>query len=158
MGEVLVLNAGYEPLHTVSVKHAIRMLVREVAIVEEALPGRTFGALPYPKVLRLVRYVTLKWRATRPPTWSKNRLLFRDLNTCGYCGDPANTVDHIVPYAKGGKSTWLNTVAACRSCNHVKRNRTPEEAGMKLHTTPYIPTWWDLAAGWLPKEDLASAG
>ena len=28
---VLVLNASLEPLHTVSVPHAVRMLIREVA-------------------------------------------------------------------------------------------------------------------------------
>ena len=31
--KVLVLNAGYEPLHTVSVPHAIRMLVRQVETI-----------------------------------------------------------------------------------------------------------------------------
>ena len=36
---VIVLNASYEPLHTVSIQHAIRMLVREVAVVEEARVG-----------------------------------------------------------------------------------------------------------------------
>lgn len=43
MGSVLVLNAGYEPLHRVSYQHAIRMLVREVAVVEESVEGATFA-------------------------------------------------------------------------------------------------------------------
>ena len=36
---VIVLNTDNTTLHTVSVQHAIRMLVREVAIVEEAAGG-----------------------------------------------------------------------------------------------------------------------
>ena len=33
---VTLLNASYEPLAKVSFKHAVKMLFREVAIVEEA--------------------------------------------------------------------------------------------------------------------------
>ena len=39
MSGVIVLNASYEQLHVVSIPHAIRMLVREVAVVEEAHDG-----------------------------------------------------------------------------------------------------------------------
>jgi len=73
MSSVLVLNAGYEPLHRVSVRHAIRMLVREVAVVEEVIEGQTIGNFPMPSVLRLVRYVKLHWRKEQPK-WSKKRL------------------------------------------------------------------------------------
>ena len=38
MNVVLVLHADYGPLHRVSVRHAIRMLFREVAVVHEARP------------------------------------------------------------------------------------------------------------------------
>lgn len=51
---VLVLNADLGPLHRVSFRHAIRMLVRQVAVVHEAEPGRIVGPWPAPKVLRLV--------------------------------------------------------------------------------------------------------
>ena len=43
MEGVLVLNKGYEPLHRVSIQHAIRMLVRGVAEVEKAVEGQNFG-------------------------------------------------------------------------------------------------------------------
>ena len=42
---VIVLNTDNTTLHTVSVNHAIKMLVRQVAIVEEARAGHTIG--PY---------------------------------------------------------------------------------------------------------------
>ena len=45
---VVVLNTDNTALHTVSVKHAIKMLVREVAIVEEARDGHRIGPDPWP--------------------------------------------------------------------------------------------------------------
>ena len=57
MSSVLVLNAGYEPLHKVSVKHAIKMIVREVAVIEESHDDEMFGSFPVPKVLRLLKYI-----------------------------------------------------------------------------------------------------
>ena len=61
---VLVLNASYEPLQRVSMRHAIKMLVREVAVIEEEAGG-SFGPFPVPKVLRLVRYVVTRWMHRR---------------------------------------------------------------------------------------------
>jgi 5-methylcytosine-specific restriction endonuclease McrA len=37
---------------------------------------------------------------------------------CAYCGDEANTVDHIIPINKGGTDHPLNLVAACARCNY----------------------------------------
>jgi 5-methylcytosine-specific restriction endonuclease McrA len=144
MSGVLVLNAGYEPMHRVSIRHAIGMLVREVAVVEEAVEGRSVGPFPMPRVLRLVRYVALKWRH-RTPSWSRARLLERDGGVCGYCGGVGDTVDHVVPVCRGGGSGWLNTVAACRKCNHRKGSRTVAAAGMTLRVTPWVPTWWQVS-------------
>ncbi len=145
MSGVLVLNAGYEPLHRVSVRHAIRMLVREVAVVEEAVEGESIGHFAMPSVLRLVRYVKLHWRKEKPK-WSKKRLFIRDNGCCGYCGKPANTIDHVVPRSHGGQSTWTNTVASCFKCNSKKGARTPAEAGMKLLVVPRVPSWHEISA------------
>lgn len=142
MSTVLVLNAGYEPLHRVSVKHAIKMIVREVAVIEEAAE-EMFGNFPKPLVLRLVKYVQIKWRS-RNPKWSRNRLMIRDGYRCGYCGKDAKTVDHIVPRSKGGETNWLNTVAACLKCNSKKGSRTLKESGMKIIIDIYSPSWYDI--------------
>jgi 5-methylcytosine-specific restriction endonuclease McrA len=141
---VLVLNASYEPLHKVDVRHAVRMLVRGVAVVEEAVEGRRIGHFPLPRVLRLVRYVTMRWRHGRRPAWGKRGLCRRDRGLCGYCGMWANTVDHVVPQSRGGGTTWENTVLACGSCNSRKRDRTPVEAGMRLLVQPRVPHWSEL--------------
>lgn len=140
MADVLVLNAGYEPLHRVSLKHAIHMLVREVAVVEESVDGRSFGPFPFPRVLRLVRYVAMRWRYRHGarPVCTKDGVKQRD-GRCAYCGGRAETVDHVLPRSRGGTSTWLNLVAACRACNHRKADRTPQEAGMALLVVPYVP-------------------
>jgi 5-methylcytosine-specific restriction endonuclease McrA len=133
--DVLVLNASYEPLQRVSVRHAIKMLVREVAVIEEASDG-TFGPFPMPRVLRLVRYVVARWRNRRGCT--KSAVKARD-RMCAYCGGTAETVDHIVPRSRGGTLTWDNAVAACLRCNHRKADRTPAEAGMTLLVQPGPP-------------------
>lgn len=135
---VLVLNAGYEPLHRVSLQHAIRMLVRGVAVVEESAAGSRFiGPYPVPAVLRLVRYVQMKWMHHTPGP-SKADIKRRD-HRCAYCGGRPETVDHVFPRSRGGGNTWLNLVAACLACNQAKADRTPDEAGMDLLVTPYVP-------------------
>lgn len=138
---VLVLNADLGPLHHVSVKHAVRMLLRQVAEVHEAEPDRIIGVFPVPRVLRLVTYVVTRWRHNHDPHWSRRRVLDRDQRRCGYCGHRATTVDHIVPRSRGGADTWCNTIAACNSCNQRKRDRTPAEAGMHLRFRPAVPAW-----------------
>ena len=73
-----------------------------------------------------------------------NRTLFRrDQHLCAYCGteySPSDlSRDHIVPTSKNGPDIWMNVVTACYSCNKLKDDRTPEEAGMELLYVPYVP-------------------
>lgn len=143
--DVLVLNADMEPLHRVSLRHAIRMLVRQVADIHEAHPDRLMGVFPVPVAVRLVRYVYAKWRHTAGPAWTKPGVLKRDGHRCGYCGGAASTVDHIVPRSRGGANSWANSVAACYGCNQAKADRTPPEAGMRLRVKPTAPTWASFA-------------
>lgn len=146
MDSVLVLNADLGPLHRVSLRHAVRMLVREVAVVHEAEPDIRIGVFPVPRVVRLVHYIVTKWRYSTGPAWSRPGVMARDRHRCGYCGGQATTIDHVLPRSRGGRNTWLNTVAACGGCNQRKGDRTPAEARMSLRVTPYAPTWATLAA------------
>ncbi len=145
MTAVALLNASYEPLGSVSFPHAVRMLFREVATVEEAQEDRMIGPHPWPRVIRLVRYVAATWMY-RPAGYTRRGVLLRDRHRCGYCRGRATTVDHVIPRSRGGTWTWLNTVGACRACNHRKANRTPAEAGMRLLVTPFVPTRAQLVA------------
>jgi 5-methylcytosine-specific restriction endonuclease McrA len=143
---VLVLNADLGPLHRVSMRHAIRMLLRQVAEVHEAEPDRLLGVYPIPRVVRLVRYVVTRWRYGSEPSWSRPRVLARDGHRCAYCGGQATTIDHVLPRSRGGGNSWTNTVAACSGCNGRKGDRTPAEAGMVLRIEPTVPTWAALTA------------
>ncbi len=75
------------------------------------------------------------------------KLFARDRNLCAYCGGEFHegelTREHIVPFASHGVDHWMNVVTACRSCNHRKGPRTPEQAHMPLLYTPYVPSLWE---------------
>lgn len=139
--QVVLLNASHEPLGTVPFQHAVKMLFRKVAVVVEGDETRPdIGPHPWPKVLRLVRYVYQKW-LDRPARWHRGGVFIRDGHRCAYCGKKADTIDHVLPRSRGGEWSWLNCVAACEGCNHDKGDRTPEEARMPLrYATPYVPT------------------
>jgi hypothetical protein len=81
------------------------------------------------------------------PSLTNAKLFARDRNVCAYCGDHFHeselTREHIVPFAQKGQNHWMNVVTACKSCNHRKSNRTPEQAKMPLLYTPYVPSLWE---------------
>jgi 5-methylcytosine-specific restriction endonuclease McrA len=39
---------------------------------------------------------------------------------CAYCGEAADTLDHVKPRHKGGATVTTNLVPACRPCNRRK--------------------------------------
>jgi 5-methylcytosine-specific restriction endonuclease McrA len=45
---------------------------------------------------------------------------------CGYCGDEATSLDHIVPRFKSGSSNRNNLIPACRRCNANKASENME--------------------------------
>ena len=69
-----------------------------------------------------------KARALRESQWWKRRLA---KGLCYYCGQPTSprelTMDHIVPVARGGRSTKGNVVTACKKCNNAKKQLLPME-------------------------------
>ncbi|MDA1758155.1 phage replisome organizer N-terminal domain-containing protein [Bacillus cereus] len=56
----------------------------------------------------------------------KQFLLGNDMGTCAYCGDQANTLDHLIPKSHGGLDTQENCVSCCKQCNEIKTNRPIE--------------------------------
>ncbi|PWH07236.1 restriction endonuclease [Brachybacterium endophyticum] len=156
MSVVKVFNKGYDPatgigelLHTTSVRHAFGMIRRGVADpVELTLAGERI----VPTALELTRELSGAWvegDACRSVGFSFRAVHERDHWSCAYCGRSVSkrpqcaallaTVDHIVPASRGGESSWLNLVSACRECNGRKADQTPEEAGMPLRYAPYDP-------------------
>jgi 5-methylcytosine-specific restriction endonuclease McrA len=64
-------------------------------------------------------------RLTR--TYKKQRLavLARDNYVCFYCGNDADTADHIIPIKEHGDPIDMqNMVACCRRCNSAKGARS----------------------------------
>ncbi|HHN93969.1 MAG TPA: HNH endonuclease [Anaerolineae bacterium] len=163
---VLLLNASYVPLRSITIRDAADLMMRGVVDAVDGVaarlhtPGTVFEV---PSVLRLRYYVNVPRRGA---VWSRRGVLSRDKFTCVYCGlsvgDRRNgrivkrtdfTVDHLVPKSRGGGNTWSNTACACRWCNHRKANRTPHEAGMKLLWEPKRPrTNYLIADGEIPEE------
>ncbi len=149
MGSVLVLNATYQPLSTVSTRRAVVLLLKEKAELLEAAESRLRSAnisLPVPLVIRLVYYV-------RVPNHfgihlNRANVLLRDNYTCQYCGATPSrkelTIDHVVPRVLGGTTTWDNLVCACKPCNLKKGGRTPEQANMPLRKIPGEPRYMAL--------------
>jgi 5-methylcytosine-specific restriction endonuclease McrA len=45
---------------------------------------------------------------------------------CGYCGEEATSLDHIIPRFKSGSSNRNNLIPACRRCNTSKASEQME--------------------------------
>jgi hypothetical protein len=85
---------------------------------------------------------------TRTTVYTDREILYaRDKYLCAYCGQEFNyhklTIDHVMPQSRGGKNVWVNCVTACKSCNHSKGDKTPEEADMELLYVPYAPNMFE---------------
>lgn len=163
---VLLLNVGYQPIGTVSIKDAVGLMMRNVVDSVDGVaaqlrtPNRVFTV---PSILRLKYYVNVPHRTV---TWSRHKVFARDGWTCIYCRKMVGeyrgnkklfhsdfTIDHIIPRSHGGRSTWSNTACACYRCNHRKADRTPNEAGMRLLWEPKRPrTNYLIASGDIPEE------
>ncbi|MCB0350396.1 MAG: HNH endonuclease [Bdellovibrionales bacterium] len=73
-----------------------------------------------------------KARELRASQWWRNQV---GQGLCYYCNEKFSkellTMDHVVPIARGGKSTKSNIVVACKECNSQKKYLTPVELTMQ---------------------------
>ena len=151
----LVLNASYEPLSIVSSRRAICLLLADKAELVECDEGVVHSAsvsIPVPAVVRLRYMVRVPRRAVAAV--SRRAVFARDEYRCQYCGDAAESIDHVIPRSRGGEHCWENVVAACRPCNVRKRDRLLHETTMVLRRRPDAPremTWVVVAVGTVPQ-------
>lgn len=146
MADTLVLNRANEPVDIISWQAAIRLWYQgKVEIVVEYTTrfiGCTLGQLNMPAV---VRHVKGFFRRRRKIKFSRQNIYARDKGKCQYCGSKVTssefTYEHVIPRARGGKTSWENIVVACTPCNQRKGDKTPAEAGMRLSTMPSKPTY-----------------
>ena len=75
-------------------------------------------------------------RKMYPETYNRSTLSVEDftvwteqhyLEDCLYCGNPATSVDHIVPLSRGGDHELHNLRMICLRCNYAKRELTHDE-------------------------------
>ncbi len=162
---VLVLNRSYLPIHVTSVRRAFSLLYQGIARAVDAqyqtfdfeewaglavardaeAIGTSAGPVRVPRVIVLVAFDRLPKRHVR---FSRINLMARDNFQCQYCGvKPSRAelnLDHVVPRALGGRSTWENVVTSCIECNRRKGGRTPKQAGVRLRKRPERPRWTPL--------------
>lgn len=163
--DVLVLNKKGDPIHIIDWQKAMSLMFQESVksydrdfiqycykdwlvfseMCSDDYPtvGTVSGKIIIPEIVILQKYDRLP---TRDVKYSRQTLFERDHFTCAYCGGVYDkkklTIDHILPRAQGGKTTWMNTITACFTCNNVKADKTPEQSNMHLRYKPRKPAWF----------------
>jgi hypothetical protein len=68
------------------------------------------------------------------------KVLERDSYVCYWCGEPGDTMDHVIPWSKGGRTTMENCICACEECNGQRGNMLAERFALLRNVTPpHIP-------------------
>jgi 5-methylcytosine-specific restriction endonuclease McrA len=157
----LVLNKGWVPIGFASVRRAMELLVTDRAqailpddysvhnfdswadlrLLDDEIRIRTVSLeIKVPEIIRLNTYTGVPQHKLK---LSRRNLFRRDNCTCQYCGKQLKsedaTIDHVIPRALGGKTTWLNCVIACLKCNSKKDDKTLAQCGMRLIKIPVAP-------------------
>ncbi len=142
MSKALLLNASYEPLHVVSTRRALGLILAGKADLVEAGDGEWRSAshtFPVPLVLRLRYMVRIPFTARVP--LNRKTLKVRDDGKCqvASCRASGTTIDHVVPRSRGGDHSWTNVVLMCSDHNLQKADRLLSELGWRLKAVPRAP-------------------
>jgi 5-methylcytosine-specific restriction endonuclease McrA len=151
--DVLVLSKTWEPMDRISWEDAFTVLFggkddRKAEVVEyhaarTVRSGSPGGELREWKVPSVIRFVNAMVPQVKNVRFSRENIYLRDRGCCQYCGLHVAPDDweyeHVVPRAKGGRTTWENIVVACTACNQRKASKTPAQAGMRLLAKPAKP-------------------
>jgi 5-methylcytosine-specific restriction endonuclease McrA len=148
----LVLNAdfrplSYFPLSTWNWQDAVKAVfldrVSVLSEYEREVRSPSFS-MRLPSVIALRDFIP----SARMPAFTRFNVFLRDGFTCQYCDSrrpaPELTFDHVIPRARGGRTSWENVVTACGHCNLRKGSKLPKECHMIPRETPRRPTSWEL--------------
>lgn len=160
---VLILNKYWIPINTTTPKHSFALMFSDNAkaiLIEEdkVVPldwndwvnvnpsekdrkiKTVRGYIKIPSIIVLNYYDKIPRQTIK---FTQKSLWERDNFTCQYTGKKVNktngNIDHIIPKAQGGKTSWENCVIAHKEINAIKADRTPEQAGLKLLKKPSAP-------------------
>lgn len=149
---VLVLNSSFEPISIASMRRAVKMIIKGVAIALESHDYVLYRKrmwderngeyidveIKMPSVVKLLEYRNIPLRIQ---VLSRKNIYVRDSYRCQYCGRHFQynrlTLDHVIPTSRGGLGTYGNLVSCCRDCNWLKDNRLLTEGIVYPDDFPY---------------------
>lgn len=67
------------------------------------------------------------------------KVLDRDAHICYWCGLPGDTIDHVIPWSKGGRTTMENCICACQECNGARGDMPADEYARRRKVAPPKP-------------------
>jgi hypothetical protein len=99
----------------------------EAGLIVEHMRALSQAAMQLRDELQLLTGSTMARKSV--PARLRFAILKRDNHTCQYCGRSAAAValqvDHVIPVARGGLTTWENLRTACEDCNAGKSDGDP---------------------------------
>lgn len=133
---VIALDNNFLPMMRVGREHAIKAVINGRAQIVDLMTWQKSSDITNHVGIKAIVYPQGKIPGdvkVRTRTIGR-KILKRDNYECQYddCTVRADTIDHVIPKAQGGKTVVNNLVACCFKHNQFKANRTPEQAGMKL--------------------------
>lgn len=155
--KIVVLNQNMGYWDQVTKEKVVRWILKgdKIQILSEhptEIIRSSTVVIKMPMVVRLLKLAKFKPKKLAAK-FTPEAVYERDDNYCQYwhynmygkrfkyqCDVNERTIDHVIPQSRDGHNTFENCVCACQKCNvKVKKNKTPEEAGLKLVRQPFVP-------------------
>ncbi len=157
MADTLILNADGMPLSLVPLSaiawtDAMRLIftdkVKVLKDYDNWIVRSQHLEMPVPSIVIMTEQI--KWSKTLK--YSRTNVYLRDdftcqLQTTSRCKERHGkttledlTLDHVVPRSSGGKTSWTNVVASCKTCNSDKGS----DASIKPKKMPVKPTYYEI--------------
>jgi 5-methylcytosine-specific restriction endonuclease McrA len=161
---VLVLNRNWQAINVITPAEAFCQMSTDVATAldvhgpdsmwpvkwqdwlaldirkHDCVVGTVRGEIRVPTVVVLARFAKVPLKR---PRFSLRNIWARDRGRCQYTGAELGpgegNIDHVLPRARGGRTTWTNCVLSAVKVNTRKGCKTPTEAGLKLRKRPEVP-------------------
>lgn len=157
--DTLLLNAdgqpmSYIPLSVVPAVKALKLVYSGKVQILKEYEDWTIRSqkleLHIPSIIIMAKQVMWK----KEIKYSRGNVYLRDDYTCQLQSTPECkalrgkvkfvelTLDHVVPQSHGGKTSWKNVCASCKTCNSSKGN----DARIVPKKMPYKPTYHEILA------------
>jgi 5-methylcytosine-specific restriction endonuclease McrA len=149
---VLLLDAAWRVDRVIGVEYACELLLEAKAVAASDDIAKVMHSpsltVEIPSVI--ARVGSLRGAGHRGVACSPRRVKLRDAHVCQFvvdgvpCDRRGDTVDHLVPRALAGVTSWHNCVGACRFHNGWKASTPIDEMrrrhGWELLREPFVPS------------------